>query len=185
MPDDSVFGDDTNATPLTKLNVPQVSSNKGQPLEAPVYSPDLPQSQQQPQQQRDDPAKRVTFADPPEQPQFQQQQQQQQMMRQRQMMQRQRQMQQQQHHMQPPPTPPPPPPPPPETPRSKFGSFVDTYAHRIMVFVIVCLVLYWYSALVRFPYIGNAMSTQMTVFGITVVGLLAASLYGIGEFLVE
>jgi len=54
-----------------------------------------------------------------------------------------------------------------------------------MVFVIVCLVLYWYGALIRFPYIGNATSTQMTVFGVTVVGLLAASLYGIGEFLVE
>jgi len=62
---------------------------------------------------------------------------------------------------------------------------VETYAHRVVVFLIVCLVLYWYGALVRFPYIGDATSTHMTVFGITTVGMLAASMFGIAEFLID
>jgi len=55
----------------------------------------------------------------------------------------------------------------------------------VVVFLIVCLVLYWYGALVRFPYIGDATSTHMTVFGITTVGMLAASMFGIAEFLID
>lgn len=174
MPDESVFGDDTNATPLSKLNVPQMSSNKGQPLEAPVYSPDIPQPEQ----------KTVRFADPPSQQQQQPPPQQQQMER----------LPPRSPH---PPAPPPAyydryygrprhrPPLPPEEKRSKFGALVDTYAHRIIVFAVVCLALYWYGALIQLPYIGNQASTHMTVFGITVVGLLGASMYGVGEYLID
>lgn len=172
MPDESVFGDDTNATPLSKLNVPQMSSNKGQPLEAPVYSPDIPQPEQ----------KTVRFADqPPQQPPQQQQ--------------MERLPPRSPHPPAPPPAyydryygrprHPPRPPPPLEEKRSKFGALVDTYAHRIMVFAVVCLVLYWYGALIQLPYIGNQESTHMTVFGITVVGLLGASMYGVGEYLID
>lgn len=160
MPDDSVFGDDTNATPLTKLNIPQMSSNRNQPLDAPVYSPDVPV-----------PEKQVRFADPQQQPPPPPPP---------------RPMQR--RFYRPPPPPPPPPQPPallPEAKQSKFALLVDTYAHRLMVFAVVCLVLYWYQPLIHLPYIGNQTSTHMTVFGITVVAMLGASLYGIGEYLVD
>lgn len=41
---DSVFGDDINSTPISKLQ-PMVSSNKGRPLEVPVYDPSVEQTQ--------------------------------------------------------------------------------------------------------------------------------------------
>jgi|SRR5210317_152657 len=183
MPDESVFGDDTNATPLSKLNVPQVTSNSGRdPLQAPVYSPDVPA-----------PEKQVRFADPPEQQQPPRplppppQQQQQRPQRRRyyrgpppphlQQFQQYPPPQHQYAHPQAPS--------PPLSSKNKLSGLVETYAHRVVVFLIVCLVLYWYGALVRFPYIGDATSTHMTVFGITTVGMLAASMFGIAEFLID
>jgi len=187
MPDESVFGDDTNATPLSKLNVPQVTSNSGRdPLQAPVYSPDVPV-----------PEKQVRFADPPE----QQHQQRPQPPRPPPPQQQQQPRQRYYRHPPPPQQPPhhlqqfqqyPPPSHPqqqqyPHHPSSKhkLAGLVDKYARRVAVFLIVCLVLYWYGALVRFPYIGDATSTHMTVFGITTVGLRAGSLFGIAEFFID
>lgn len=171
MPDDSVFGDDTNATPLTKLNIPQVTTTKGQPpLEPPVYNATVPQpppppppqqQQEPPMQQREQ--KHVRFDDVP-------------MMY----------------------APPPPPvyehhprhdprhdlPPPPSSRRmGKMADFMATYAHRILVFVVVCLCLWWYRPVARLPYLGDG--EHVSILGVGAMGLLASSMYGIGAYLLD
>lgn len=189
MPDDSVFGDDTNATPLTKLNIPQVSSNKGQaPLEPPVYSPHVQQpTQQQPPMQQLQPQPPMQHEPPPPST-----------------------LPYPTQHMTQPNMPSTgmmmaPHPPMPHQKRVRFDlpdedmhyptlphipksrpsklSRLMEYAHRAIVFVVVTLVLYWYRGFAQLPYMGDG--NRLNVFGILVVALLGSSLYGIGEYMVD
>ena len=180
----SVFGDDINATPVSKLNVPSmvVTSRKdadaaGGKLEMPVYNPDQYNTSQQNKSAGFD-TKSVRFDETPSvreipprnysnerQPQPRRQSQpQRQVQRQRQ---RQRQPQ----------------PPPRRT--KKIFRMLAQYSHALIVLALVVIALWYHARVVAAAPSFLSNGRELTMLGIAVAGVGTATMYGVVEHVVD
>jgi len=181
----SVFGDDINATPVSKLNVPSmvVTSRKdadaaGGKLEMPVYNPDqyntenksvrfdetpsvreIPRreysNERQPQPRR----RSVDYIQPVPQ----------------------RQVQRQSRHFLPQPTPP---------PRRKRQSkkifrMLARYSHALIVLALVVIALWYHARVVAAAPSFLSNGRELTMLGIAVAGVGTATMYGVVEHVVD
>lgn len=176
----SMFGDDINSTPISKLQqIPMMTSKSDPgmaPVEPPVYNPTVEDQQRQQQ-------KRVTFAleddvyDEKE------------AKKKRRHRRRHHRDQQQQQWV--PPVPqyypqlaPPPVPPAPVHKTKKILEVMQVYGHRLVVFVMFMVVLWYYRKIASFPYVGGGNGYVSTM-GSVGVALAASGVYGIVESLLD
>ena len=167
------FGEDINATPLTKLQ-PTVSTKKDMtPLDMPVYNPRI--ETEPAYDESEPPEKQVRFARP---------------VARRPPQQRRphRRIDERKRFQKPTATfrrsigPPPVSAPAPEEKTHKVARFLQDYGGRILVFVLVLLVVFLYQKMIAVPYIGNGQ--RVTFIGSVFLASAASGVWGLaGAFL--
>jgi hypothetical protein len=171
----SVFGDDINSTPVSKLTMPPqptVQSKAGQPpLEAPVYSPDVPERSRHVtfddrDYVREIPAReksrhrrgsrRYVAPPQPQQP-----------------------VQQPYYDLRPLP----PAPPAPRTKLQRAADLLRAWGHQLAVFAIVLAALWNYARMASWPYVGNGAA--LTSLGTVAISLSVAGVYGVIKHVID
>jgi hypothetical protein len=175
----SVFGDDINATPVSKLNVPSmvVTSRKdadaaGGKLEMPVYNPDQYNTDNSQQNKsvrfdetpsvREIPRREYSNEPPQRQPQ------------------RQRQVQRQRQ-----PQPQPTPPPRRKRQSKKIFRMLARYSHALIVLALVVIALWYHARVVAAAPSFLSNGRELTMLGIAVAGVGTATMYGVVEHVVD
>jgi hypothetical protein len=173
--DTGLFGDDINSTPISKLQqIPMMTSKSDPgmvPVEPPVYNPtvDLPQQ-----------PKRVTFADESDSDDSKRK------SKKREKRHRHRHEPQivPQYYMMPPPPPAAAMPSEPTSKKKRVFEVLQQYGHRLIIFVLVMAVLWYYRKLATFPYVGNGVGYVSTL-GSAGIALAVSGTYGIIESLLD
>lgn len=165
---ESVFGDDINSTPVSKLQPAMHSKKNDAPLDVPVYNPDPPVEEkkvrfEEPPQQRPIPKKRPPPKRPPPR---------------RPPPQRQFREPPTRQYREPPMYYDPPPvvenPPPVETKMSALSRVINSYGKHAVVFFMIVLCLYMYPKIASIPYFGNTI--RMSWIGILITASGAAGI---------
>lgn len=179
----SIFGDDINSTPISKLQqIPMMTSKSDAgmaPIEPPMYNPTVETQQQ----------KRVTFAEDDDVYDDKR------AKKERRHHRKKSHYQEQQQQWAPPQyypqlqlpqqiQPPPPAPPIQEKKTKKVLELLQVYGHRIVVFVLFIAILWYYRKLASFPYIGTG-DGYINVVGSVGISLAASGIYGIIESLLD
>lgn len=159
----SVFGDDINSTPISKIQLPPVAAvqSKGDapPLQPPIYKPEVATADEQNVQ------KQVTFDDT-------------QYVREIPARRKKRSTMQAPwaQYADVPPLPPPP-------KKNRVLGTLMRFSHHIVVFALFVIALWYHAKLAAMPYIGTGYA--LTIPGILAISLAAAGAYGIIESIVD
>lgn len=160
----NVFGDDINATPLSKLSLtPKMTSrsDSGGAVAPPVYNPTIEADEK--------PQKKVRFDDSVE--------------RQQQRIGKRR------YYAPSPAAYRPPPAAPQQQPaalpkKKRLVELMASYSHLLVVIVLVAAILWYYPKLSAMPYVGGSYGS-LSVFGIALVACSAGGLYGVAEHVID
>jgi len=180
---DTMFGDDINSTPLTKLQQMPAMSSKNDPgapgpLEPPVYSPTV--QLEHPQHSAPPPPKQGRFQDDDLQADRRQD---------RRSRRREREQRDKYRYMMPPPPVyqlhPPAPQQPPPAKSAKLAVLLRSYGHPLLVFALVLVVLWYHPRVAGMPYLGTPEGAGLSTLGKVAAAFCAAGAYGALESLVD
>ena len=189
---DTMFGDDINSTPLTKLQQMPAMSSKNDPgapgpLEPPVYSPTVqlehPQHPAPPP-----PPKQVRFQDDDLQNDLQNDRRLQKDRRSRRREREQRKQRDQYRYMMPPQPVyqfPPQQQQQPPAKAAKLAVLLRSYGHPLLVFALVLVVLWYHPRVAGMPYLGAPGGAGLSTLGKVAAAFCAAGAYGALESLVD
>lgn len=154
-----VFGDDINATPLSKLTMaPKMTSKSDSAaVTPPVYDPSIPQDPK--------PKKKVRFDD--DYIEYTQK----------------KKKKSAPAYYYPPPAAPLAPLETTAPPKKRIVRLLSTYSHLLLVCALVALVLWYYPKLATIPYAGSYGA--LNTFGIALVSCAAAGVYGVAEHVID